>query len=167
MDVVLYRPEIPQNTGSIARTCAATQTPLCIVGEPSFEISDRRARRAGLDYWPYVPLCSFATWESYQSERRPRKIWAFTKWGSLPYYQAPFSIDDAILFGGETQGLPLSVLETIPESQHLFIPMVCDEVRSLNLSNSVSIALYEARRQLRLDEGVAVRIRPPLNRTVS
>lgn len=159
MDVVLFEPEIPQNTGSIARTCAATQTPLCIVGTPSFEISDRRARRAGLDYWPYVTLFSFADFASYRQARTPRTIWAFTKFGTVPYYRAAFSPEDALLFGGETQGLPLSVIETIPEEHRLFIPMVCQEVRSLNLSNAASIALYEARRQLALDEEVPVRSR--------
>lgn len=162
MDIVLYEPEIPQNTGSIARTCAATQTPLCIVGTPTFEISDKRARRAGLDYWPHVPLHQFADWETYLRERTPSKVWAFTKFGTVPYYQAPFQEGDALLFGGETQGLPLELVKSIPISQHLVIPMVCKEVRSLNVSNAVSIALYEARRQLRLDEEIEVRPRPGL-----
>lgn len=160
MDVVLYEPEIPQNTGSIARTCAATQTPLCIVGRPTFEISDKRARRAGLDYWPYVPLHQFPDWDTYLKERQPSKVWAFTKFGVTPYYRAPFAAGDALLFGGETQGLPADLIHTIPLEQHLVIPMVCPEVRSLNLSNAVSIALYEARRQLNLDEHLEVRPRP-------
>jgi tRNA (cytidine/uridine-2'-O-)-methyltransferase len=159
MDIVLFEPEIPQNTGSIARTCAATQTPLCIVGKPSFEISDKRARRAGLDYWPYVSLLSFSDWDAYRDARKPPTIWAFTKFGTVPYYRAPFSVGDALLFGGETRGLPLSIIETIPEEHRLYIPMVCQEVRSLNLSNAANIALYEARRQLGLDEEVPVRPR--------
>jgi tRNA (cytidine/uridine-2'-O-)-methyltransferase len=159
MDVVLFEPEIPQNTGSIARTCAATQTPLCIVGKPLFEISDKRARRAGLDYWPSVILHQFQEWETYLRQRKPRTVWAFTKFGTVPYHKAPFHEDDALLFGGESKGLPDWLITTIPASQQLYIPMVCQEVRSLNLSNAASIAVYEARRQLGLDEHTAIRPR--------
>jgi tRNA (cytidine/uridine-2'-O-)-methyltransferase len=157
MDIVLYEPEIPQNTGSIGRTCAATKTPLCIVGEAKFEISDKRAKRAGLDYWPYVELHKFNNWEEYITHRGPSKVWAFTKFGNVKYYTATFSPEDALLFGGETKGLPDSIIELIPFEQQLCIPMVCKEVRSLNLSNAVSIALYEARRQLGLDDETELR----------
>lgn len=152
MDVVLVNPEIPQNTGSIARTCAATETQLHIVGKPSFEISDRTVRRAGLDYWPYVTLTMHETWDQYTSLRKPGKVWLFSKFGERLYYQAEFGTEDALVFGSETKGLGPEFLAQFPAEQILRIPMSCVGVRSLNLSNAVSVALYEGRRQLRLDE---------------
>lgn len=152
MDIVLVKPEIPQNTGSIARTCAATETPLIIIGPTPFEISDRNARRAGLDYWPYVKLIRYGTWEEYIQERKPNTPWFFTKRGVKLYYTANVNENDCLVFGSETKGLDIELLEKYPEEQRLAIPMPCPEVRSLNLSNAVSIALYEARRQLHLDE---------------
>lgn len=151
MDVVLVNPEIPQNTGSIARTCAATQTPLHLVGDLGFDISEKAVRRAGLDYWPWVPLHQHASWEDYETAAAPKKIWLFTKFGSRLYTDAEFSTDDALVFGSETKGLGQDFLAQFPPEQCLRIPIVCPEVRSLNLSNAVSIALYEARRQLNLD----------------
>jgi len=152
MDVVLVEPEIPQNTGSIARTCAATRTPLHIVGETPFEISDRTVRRAGLDYWPHVNLSRHSDWDSYLQSSSPRKVWLLSKFGTRPYYEAEFSPEDAIVFGSETKGLGKEFLSKFDPSQILAIPMSCPEVRSINLSNAVSIVLYEARRQLKLDE---------------
>lgn len=152
MDVVLVNPEIPQNTGSIARTCAATETPLHIVGKPLFEISDRTVRRAGLDYWPYVDLTMHETWDKYLALRKPPKVWLFSKFGERPYYQAEFGTNDAFVFGSETKGLGQAFLDQFPPEQVLKIPMSCPGVRSINLSNAVSVAIYEGRRQLRLDE---------------
>ncbi len=151
MDIVLHEPQIPQNTGSIARTCAATQTPLHIVGTPAFEISDRTVRRAGLDYWPYVELHQHSSLDEYLDKVKPRKIWLFSKFGTQLYYKAEFHPNDALVFGGEVKGLGPEILNRWPE-QVLKIPMPCEGVRSLNLSNTVSIALYEARRQLGVDE---------------
>lgn len=147
MHVVLVEPEIPQNTGSIARTCAATQTPLHLVGKLGFEISDRTVRRAGLDYWPYVPLFRHERWEDFLAATKPRAIWLFSKFGTRVYHQAPFQEGDALVFGSETKGLGEEFLSRFPQEQVLRIPIVCEHVRSLNLSNAVSIALYEARRQ--------------------
>lgn len=152
MDVVLVEPQIPQNTGSIARTCAATRTALHIVGKPAFEISDRTVRRAGLDYWPYVQLHQHPTWESYASTASPGKVWLLSKFGTRLYYQCEFKANDALVFGGEVKGLGQEFLSRFPPEQVLRIPMACSEVRSLNLSNAVAIVLYEARRQLKLDE---------------
>ncbi len=156
MDIVLVNPQIPQNTGSIARTCAATQTPLHLVGELGFELTEKSVRRAGLDYWPWVPLHRHASWPAYLEKSRPRQIWLFSKFGSRLYYTADFQPNDALVFGSETKGLGHEFLSQFPEDQILKIPIVCEEVRSLNLSNAVSIALYEARRQLKIDEGEAV-----------
>lgn len=152
MDIVLVNPEIPQNTGSIARTCAATETPLHIVGQALFEISEKRVRRAGLDYWPYVKLQMHETWDEYLQACTPSRIWLLSKSAKRLYYQAQFGPNDAIVFGSETKGLGEDFLNRYPVEQRLRIPMPCSGVRSLNLSNAVSIVLYEARRQLRMDE---------------
>ena len=148
MDIVLLKPQIPQNTGSIARTCAATQTSLHIIGPTPFEISDKTTRRTGLDYWPYVNLSKHELWEDYLDTRRPQNIWLLTKFASRIYYNAAFSVNDAIVFGSETTGLGRDFLALFPENQKLLIPMPCSNVRSLNLSNAVSIVLYEALRQV-------------------
>jgi len=152
MDIVLVNPQIPQNTGSIARTCAATQTPLHLVGRLGFDISEKAVRRAGLDYWPWVPLHRHRSWEEYLAAARPERVWLFSKFGRRLYYQAPFGPNDAFVFGSEQKGLGEEFLSGFPEDQVLRIPIVCDKVRSLNLSNAANIVLYEARRQLRLDE---------------
>ncbi len=148
MDVVLVEPLIPQNTGSIARTCAATNTPLHIVGKPAFEISEKNVRRAGLDYWPFVNLTMHSTWEDYCAAKQPRKIWLIETCGNRVYYTADFGDQDALVFGKETSGLSQEILSKVPAEQILRIPITCSGVRSLNLSNSVSIALFEARRQI-------------------
>ncbi|MBN8549231.1 MAG: tRNA (cytidine(34)-2'-O)-methyltransferase [Deltaproteobacteria bacterium] len=151
MDIVLVNPQIPQNTGSIARTCAATQTPLHLVGKIGFDLSEKAVRRAGLDYWPWVPLSKHQSWEEYLEARKPPHAWFFSKFGTRLYSDAPFGPHDALVFGSETKGLGEEFLSKVPADQILRIPIVCDAVRSLNLSNAVSIALYEGRRQLKLD----------------
>lgn len=151
VDIVLVEPQIPQNTGSISRTCAATDTPLHLVGPLGFDLSEKAVRRAGLDYWPYVKLSRHGTWENYIESQKPRKVWLFSKFGERLYTTADFNHDDALVFGSETKGLGQEFLNTFPTEQILRIPIVTDYVRSLNLSNAVSIALYEARRQLQLD----------------
>ncbi len=151
MDIVLINPQIPQNTGSIARTCAATQTPLHIVGKIGFDISEKAVRRAGLDYWPHVQLQRHFTWDDYLKVSSPRKVWLFSKFAHRVYHTADFHQDDALVFGSETKGLGPEFLALFSPDQGLKIPMVCEHVRSLNLSNAVAVALYEARRQLSLD----------------
>jgi len=147
MDVVLIEPLIPQNTGSIARTCAATGVPLHLVGKLGFEVSEKRVRRAGLDYWPYVKLSCHATWAEYAQAAKPRTVWLLSKFAKTPYYRAAFHAGDALVFGSETKGLGREFLAGFPEEQQLLIPMTCEKVRSLNLSNAVAIVLYEALKQ--------------------
>jgi len=147
MDVVLVNPEIPQNTGSIARTCAATRTPVHLVGKLGFEITEKAVRRAGLDYWPYVSLYQHENWEEYLTSHHPRKVWLLSKFSSKSYTTANFQPEDALVFGSETAGLGKEFLSKFPEEQILSIPMLEPKVRSLNLSNAVSIVLYEALRQ--------------------
>ncbi|MBR8833616.1 MAG: tRNA (cytidine(34)-2'-O)-methyltransferase [Stigonema ocellatum SAG 48.90 = DSM 106950] len=146
--VVLVNPLIPPNTGNIARTCAATGTELHLVGPLGFEISDRYLKRAGLDYWPYVKLHYHESLEAFKTVHQIRRgRWlGFSVSGSCNYVSFQFQADDWLLFGSETTGLPPEVLTSCDQS--LYIPMTEPNVRSLNLSVSVAVSLFEARRQL-------------------
>lgn len=146
--IVLVQPQIPPNTGNIARTCAATGTQLHLVGPLGFQISDRYLKRAGLDYWPYVDLHyhdSIDAFGTYHQKCRGRWI-GFSVNGSCNYLHFQFQADDWLMFGSETTGLPLPVLSTCAAT--VYIPMTQPAVRSLNLSVSVAVGLFEARRQL-------------------
>ena len=146
--IVLINPQIPPNTGNIARTCAATATELHLVGPLGFEISDRYLKRAGLDYWPHVKLHYHPSFIAFQHHHQPRggRWVGFSTRGSCSYIKFVFALDDWLLFGSEQNGLPTSVLDLCQATVH--IPMAVPEVRSLNLSVSVAIGLFEARRQL-------------------
>jgi tRNA (cytidine/uridine-2'-O-)-methyltransferase len=150
MYVVLVEPQIPQNTGSIARTCAATETPLSIVGEIPFEISEKTVRRAGLDYWPWVKLSRYQTITAFTDQVQPARSWYLSTHGTRNYFEVDFSADDALVFGSETKGLGKEFLSSVAPESVLTIPMSCAHVRSLNLSNAVSIVLFEALRQQHL-----------------
>lgn len=152
MDVVLVEPQIPQNTGSISRTCAATDTPLHLVGQLGFAITEKAVRRAGLDYWPYVKLAEHKSWDDYLTSAAPERVWLFSKFGERLYTDVEYGPNDALVFGSETKGLGQEFMSKFPRTQIIRIPIATEYVRSLNLSNAVSIALYEARRQLKLDK---------------
>ncbi len=146
--IVLVYPLIPQNTGNIARTCAATDTELHLVGPLGFEISDRYLKRAGLDYWPYVKLNyhnDLAEFKIYYQKKGGRLI-GFSKMGHFNYTKFQYQTNDWLLFGSETNGLPKDILNYC--SATLYIPMTQPKVRSLNLSVSAALGLFEARRQL-------------------
>ncbi|OLP17091.1 tRNA (uridine(34)/cytosine(34)/5-carboxymethylaminomethyluridine(34)-2'-O)-methyltransferase TrmL [Leptolyngbya sp. 'hensonii'] len=146
--VVLVHPQIPPNTGNIARTCAATGTELHLVGPLGFEISDRYLKRAGLDYWPYVDLHyheSLELFHTYCQQRGGRWL-GFTTVGNCNYVNFHYREDDWLLFGSETVGLPAWALAHCAET--IRIPMTQAGVRSLNLSVSAALGLFEARRQL-------------------
>lgn len=146
--IVLVHPQIPPNTGNIARTCAATGTQLHLVGPLGFEISDRYLKRAGLDYWPYVKLHNHESLEAFKSFHQQaggRKL-GFSVRGNLNYSKFEYRETDWLLFGSETAGLPTNVLSDCDET--LYIPMKEPNVRSLNLSVSVAVSLFEARRHL-------------------
>lgn len=146
--IVLVYPQIPPNTGNVARTCAATGTELHLVGPLGFEISDRYLKRAGLDYWPYVNLRyhnNFQDFQTYQQQREGRII-GFSTRGKSNYTKFQYKTNDWLLFGSETNGLPEEVLNFCGET--LYIPMTQPKVRSLNLSVSAALGLFEARRQL-------------------
>jgi tRNA (cytidine/uridine-2'-O-)-methyltransferase len=155
LQVVLVHPQIPPNTGNIARTCAATGTTLHLVGPLGFEISDRYLKRAGLDYWEYVDLHYHPSLEDFQQhyqqqatapDHPPHRQIGFSTSGSYSYVKFQFQPNDWLLFGCETQGLPRDLLADCDETVH--IPMSQAHVRSLNLSVSAAIGLFEARRQL-------------------
>lgn len=146
LHVALVEPEIPPNTGNIARLCAATFTALHIVGATGFRMDDRTLKRAGLDYWDHVDLHRHIDLERlYESLPDSRFIYLTTK-SQRPYTDWEFRDDDCIVFGRETRGLPEELLAANAE-RCLTIPMPNENVRSLNLATSVGIVLYEALRQ--------------------
>ncbi|MFN2375630.1 MAG: tRNA (cytidine(34)-2'-O)-methyltransferase [Candidatus Binatia bacterium] len=147
MRIVLLEPEIPQNTGSIARLAAATQTPLDLIGPLGFSLEDRYLKRAGLDYWPWVDLAVHESWEQYLAKPWTGRLIGFSARGTASYTGCGFRDDDRLLFGKETKGLGPEVLAMLGDDVFT-IPMTSPHVRSLNISNAVSIVVYEARRQL-------------------
>ncbi|MEL6439572.1 MAG: tRNA (cytidine(34)-2'-O)-methyltransferase [Cyanobacteria bacterium J06621_8] len=149
--VVLVNPEIPPNTGNIARTCAATQTELHLVAPLGFDISDRYLKRAGLDYWPLVQLHyheNLSAFQQHQQQKGGRLI-GYSVRGSNNYLNCHYQPTDWLLFGKETAGLPPSLLETC--DQTVRIDILEPKVRSLNLSVSVAVGLFEAIRQLTIE----------------
>ncbi|HHU30290.1 MAG: tRNA (uridine(34)/cytosine(34)/5-carboxymethylaminomethyluridine(34)-2'-O)-methyltransferase TrmL [Bacillota bacterium] len=145
MHVVLVEPEIPPNTGNVSRTCAVTGTILHLVEPLGFSLDERHLRRAGLDYWDRLQLVVHKSLEAFFQWASKGKMWFFTTSGSRLYTDVAYGRDDYLLFGKETAGLPKWLLEKHPK-QCLRIPMG-KNIRSLNLSNSVAIVLYEALRQ--------------------
>lgn len=147
MPIVLVEPQIPQNTGSIARSCAATNTPLHIVGPIPFDISEKAVRRAGLDYWPHVNLTYHTSWDNFITKAAPLSLWYLSTKGSRPYYETHLAKEDYLVFGSETKGLGTNFLARVPQNRVIIIPMENPNVRSLNLSNAVSILLFDQLRQ--------------------
>ncbi|HEY9611777.1 tRNA (cytidine(34)-2'-O)-methyltransferase [Allocoleopsis sp.] len=146
--VVLVHPQIPPNTGNVARTCAATGTELHLVGPLGFEISDRYLKRAGLDYWPYVNLHYHDSLDAFKAmyQQQGGRWIGFSTSGKYSYVKFQYQADDWMLLGSETLGLPSEVLEACHATVR--IPMAQPGVRSLNLSVSAAVGLFEARRQL-------------------
>lgn len=147
LSVVLVEPEIAPNTGNIARLCAATGSPLHLIEPLGFQTHDRALRRAGVDYWDAVNVQRHMNFEGYLAAQGPARCWLFSTCGARAHFHADFAPGDALVFGSESRGLPEGLLARWPQ-QVLQIPMRTDLVRSLNLANSVAIALYEALRQL-------------------
>lgn len=145
--IVLYEPEIPPNTGNIIRLCSNTGSTLHLIHPLGFELSDRKLRRAGLDYHEFSDLKEYPSLQAFIDQVAFNQLYACSTRGQTNYCDAPFQKGDALLFGPETRGLPQEVLDALPEANRLRLPMR-PENRSLNLSNSVAIILYEAWRQL-------------------
>lgn len=146
LTVALVEPEIPQNTGNIARLCAATNTPLHIVGVTGFRLDDRAVRRAGLDYWPEVELQRHRDLEDLYSSLPQARFIYFTTKAERSYLDWEFEANDCLVFGRETKGLSEDLLRENWD-RCLTIPMPNANVRSLNLANAVAIVVYEALRQ--------------------
>ena len=147
MRVVLVEPEIPPNTGNVARLCAATRTELHLIEPFGFKLDDAQLKRSGMDYWQHVAWRPWPNWETFKSSVAPdARLWFVESGGPKRYAEAQFGVDDYLVFGRETAGLPKSLLEENRETW-LRIPMFNKQSRSLNLSNCVALVLYEALRQ--------------------
>ncbi len=144
--VILWQPEIPPNTGNIIRLCANSGATLSLVGPLGFALDEPRLRRAGLDYHEYATVREFTDLEACLAALDQPRVWAFSARAARCYATADFMPGDALLFGPETRGLPGEALVRVPEERRLAIPMRAGN-RSLNLSNAVAVAVYEAWRQ--------------------
>lgn len=146
LDVLLYQPEIPPNTGNAIRLCANTGARLHLIEPLGFDLDDRNLKRAGLDYHEYARLQVHASLEAALAAVAPKRLFALSTRGAQRYDEVRFAPGDAFLFGPETRGLPQDVLDPIPAQQRLRLPMRPDN-RSLNLSNAIAVMVFEAWRQ--------------------
>lgn len=145
MHIVLHQPEIPANTGNIGRTCVATGTSLHLIEPLGFRLNEKEIKRAGMDYWAQLDVNRYMNFEEFKKMHPQAKIWMATTKAHKTYTEADFGPDDFIMFGKESAGIPEEILVDYEETC-IRIPMK-EEIRSLNLSNSVAIVLYEALRQ--------------------
>jgi len=148
LHIVLVEPEIPPNTGSIARLCGATDTVLDLVHPLGFKIDDKHLKRAGLDYWPFVRINHWPNFEAFLAEQDEQKLHLLTTKTTRSYTEARFQPGDKLVFGKETKGLPEDLLKLYSD-RCLTIPMSNAHIRSLNLAMAAGIVLYEALRQVR------------------
>ena len=149
--IVLYQPEIPPNTGNIIRLCANTGSHLHVVHPLGFELDDKRLRRAGLDYHEFASVLQHQNLNDCLASMPNQRVFALTTRGRQRYDQVSYQAGDIFLFGPETRGLPQEVLDSLPAEQRLRLPMLNGQ-RSLNLSNTAAIMLYEAWRQMDFPE---------------
>jgi len=147
LHIALFEPEIPPNTGNIIRLAANTGAHLHLIEPLGFSLDEKRLRRAGLDYDELAHLTVHADFAAFLQAMAGRRLFALTTRASQPHSDAVFGDEDVLLFGPETRGLPSDILDSLPPTQKLRLPMVADS-RSLNLANAVAITLYEAWRQL-------------------
>jgi tRNA (cytidine/uridine-2'-O-)-methyltransferase len=146
LHIVLHQPEIPYNTGSVGRTCVAVGAKLWLVRPLGFRVDDYYLRRAGLDYWEHLEWQVVDNWDELRAALPSRRLWLFTKKATRSYLRATYQHGDVLVFGSESAGLPDSLLAEHPPDVQLRVP-TRPEVRSLNLSNAVAVATYEALRQ--------------------
>jgi len=147
LHVILYQPEIPPNTGNVIRLCANSGASLHLIEPLGFSLEDTRLRRAGLDYHEYATVRRHPNLTACLELLQPPRLFAFTTRGRRPCHAVSWRAGDALLFGPETRGLPQEVLADVPKGRRLYLPMRPGN-RSLNLSNAVAVAVYEAWRQL-------------------
>jgi len=147
MNVVLFEPEIPPNTGNVARLCAAARARLHLIEPLGFKLDDAQLKRAGMDYWRHVQWQRWPNWTAFQERLSPgARLWFIESGGPRRYTEATFEPEDYLVFGRETAGLPNSIYTANPD-RWLRIPMFNPNARSLNLSNCVAMVLFEALRQ--------------------
>lgn len=147
MNIVLFEPEIPQNTGNISRTCVVTGTKLHLIEPMGFSVGDKQVKRAGLDYWSLLDLEMHKNFMEFEEKYADRPMYFLTTKGQRTYSEIEFEEDAFLVFGKESAGFPACIHEKYPD-RRFRIPMICHEkARSLNLSNSVCVVLYEALRQ--------------------
>ena len=145
MHIVLHQPEIPANTGNIGRTCVATGTSLHLIEPLGFSLEEKQLKRAGMDYWEHLDVHRYMNYRTFREQNPGAKVWMATTKAQKMYTEVEFGPDDYIMFGKESAGIPEEILME-NEENCIRIPML-SEIRSLNLSNSVAIVLYEALRQ--------------------
>ena len=145
MHIILHQPEIPANTGNIGRTCVATGTSLHLIEPLGFRLNEKEIKRAGMDYWEHLDVTRYVNFEEFKEKHPGAKIWMATTKAKHSYTDVSFGPDDFIMFGKESAGIPEEILHENKENS-IRIPMN-PSIRSLNLSNSVAIVLYEALRQ--------------------
>lgn len=145
MNVVLFEPEIPANTGNIARLCVVTGCRLHLIRPLGFFLDDKRLKRAGLDYWDKLDYAIHDNWAAFITNCQPTRVFLVETDGNKLYTEVSYQADDYLIFGSETKGIAPEILSTYPDL-HITLPMVSS--RSLNLSNTVAITVYEAWRQL-------------------
>lgn len=147
LNIVLHEPEIPHNTGAIARSCALTNTRLHLIEPLGFEITDKHLKRTGLDYWPLVNLTIYKSFEDFIEKNKNANLYFATTKAKKYYHEVKYKDEDYLVFGKETKGLPIEILDAYRENL-IKIPMIPEIKRSLNLANSANIILYEALRQI-------------------
>ena len=147
LNIVLYEPEIPPNTGNIMRLCANTGCRLHLVEPLGFDLDEKKLRRAGLDYREFAEVSVHHDFRAFTTAHPELRVLAMTTRGATPYDQVDYRSSDALVFGPETRGLPAEILDPLPAGQRIRIPMR-ENSRSLNLSNAAAIVTYEALRQL-------------------
>ncbi len=145
MNIILHQPEIPANTGNIGRTCAATGSSLHLIEPLGFRLNEKEVRRAGMDYWEHLDVTRYINFEEFKEKHPQARIWMATTKAKFVYSEVAYGPEDFIMFGKESAGIPEEILVDY-EATCIRIPMK-EEIRSLNLSNAVSIVLYEALRQ--------------------
>jgi len=146
LNLCLYRPEIPQNTGNIGRTCVGLNIPLHIIGRPSFFMDDKQLKRAGLDYWEKLKIHYYEGFEDFFEKNPDARCFFLTKYGKKSLFEVHFQINDFLILGRETAGLPKEMIQKYAYST-IYLPM-SNEIRSFNLANTAAVAAFEAYRQI-------------------
>ncbi len=147
INIVLYQPEIPQNTGNIARMCVANDLHLHLIKPLGFELSDKYLKRSGLDYWQYINYTVYESWEEFLQGNPEASLWYLTTKSEQSYWDVKFTEGDFLVFGPETKGLPMELMQQ-DWSKAITVPMMGKHARSLNLASTVQTVAYEAMRQI-------------------